>query len=534
MGWGGNTLGETNVPSGLSNVVAIASNGYDYPASTNPTAINLALKNNGTVTQWGTVSQAVPSNLSNVTAVAAGAFHALALRNDGSVVVWGETNIPAAQLPSGLTGLRSITAGFHHTAAVLSNGTVAAWGMNYPTIDYTMTNVPPGLSNVVMVSAKALHTLALRNNGTVVAWGYNQTGQTNVPAGLSNVITVAAGAGHSMALKQDGTVAVWGAVTALPGLDRVSAIGAGWDHCLAVRSGRLLPFFVQQPVSKIELPGTPVTFTALGLGLAGVKYQWQFNGVNLTGQTNESFSTTNAGNYTVVISTGAGSITSSVAGLTLIAAPVITNTIPLAPSTNWITNSFGTTINLQVQATALGMVQHPIRYQWFTNGIAITGATNSQYLRATAWYPLWQTNPLDADYTVKVWNPVGTNQSATWTMRVISLPKEGSTVAWGDNSDGQIEYPDLTNTLAIAAGEYHSVAVKEDGTLTQWGSYSADGIVTYPVGSPPAYTNLIAVAAGAEHDIGLKADRMQWQIMSRQILLESQRSLRDGITTLHC
>jgi alpha-tubulin suppressor-like RCC1 family protein len=511
-GWGGNALDETNIPPGLSNVVTLTANGYDYTASPSPTAINLALKTDGTVTQWGTVLQAVPANLSNVIVIAAGAFHALALRNDGSVVVWGETNLPAAQLPVGLTGVRSIAAGFYHTVAVLSNGTVGVWGINYPTIDYTMTNIPPGLTEVAVVSARALHTLALRRNGTVVAWGYNQFGQTNVPTGLSNVTMVAAGSGHSMALKHDGTVAVWGAVTALPGLNQVSAIGAGSDHCLAVRSGRLLPFFVQQPDAKIELPDSAVTFASVGLGLAGVKYQWQFNGVNLAGQTNANLTVTNIstnsiGGYTVVIATGAGALTSRVATLTLIGPPVITNAIPNPPSTHWFTNGVSAPLFLQVQATALETHRYPLRYQWFTNGGAIAGATNAYYTHPISWVPLWQAHPLEADYTVQVWNPVGTNQTGPWTVRVVSPPNAGSTVAWGNNDHGQSAYPvDLTNTLAVAAGEFHAVVVKEDGTLAQWGVYSIDGIVTEPVGAPPAHSNLVAVAAGAEHDLALKSD----------------------------
>jgi len=84
---GYNAYGQTNVPAGLSNVVAIAAGGYS----------SLALRNNGTVVAWGpelppTVSLImdkgiVPTGLSNVVAIAAGDRHSLALFNDGRTVI---------------------------------------------------------------------------------------------------------------------------------------------------------------------------------------------------------------------------------------------------------------------------------------------------------------------------------------------------------------------------------------------------------------------------------------------------------------
>jgi len=44
-------------------------------------------------------------------------------------------------------------------------------------------------------------------------------------------------------------------------------------------------------------------------------------------------------------------------------------------------------------------------------------------------------------YSVKVWKPVGTNEAGLWSIRVISPIKAGSTVAWGHNRHGRIEYP---------------------------------------------------------------------------------------------
>jgi hypothetical protein len=79
VAWGADDFGQTNIPSGLSNVVAIAAGG----------AHALALKEDGSVVAWGGLTN-VPPGLSNVMNVAAGTSHSLALKNDGTVVAWGD------------------------------------------------------------------------------------------------------------------------------------------------------------------------------------------------------------------------------------------------------------------------------------------------------------------------------------------------------------------------------------------------------------------------------------------------------------
>ena len=72
VGWGNNFSGQTNIPSGLTNVVAIAA-GYGH---------SLALTAEGRVVGWGNNDYGqtnIPSGLSNVMAIAAGYFHSLAL-----------------------------------------------------------------------------------------------------------------------------------------------------------------------------------------------------------------------------------------------------------------------------------------------------------------------------------------------------------------------------------------------------------------------------------------------------------------------
>jgi len=233
--WGASYIGQTFVPPGLSNVVAISA-GYDF---------SMALQKNGTVIAWGdnTFNQTnVPAGLNAVVGIAGGQKHAMALKSDGTVAVWGANFFHQTNVPPTLTNAVAIASGGSHCLAVRSDGTVAAWGYN----GSGEATVPAGLSNVVAVAGGNLHSLALKNDGTVVGWGYDGDGEIDVPPGLNNVVAIAAGEYHSLALKNDGTVVAWGfnldgETNVPPGLNRVLGIAGGGYHSLAVRSnGRVV------------------------------------------------------------------------------------------------------------------------------------------------------------------------------------------------------------------------------------------------------------------------------------------------------
>jgi hypothetical protein len=283
VAWGDNSLGQRNIPSDLTNAVAVAA-GASH---------NLALRENGTITAWGENSYGltnVPVDLTNVIAVAAGIYHNLALRSDGTLVSWGssldgETNFPPGltnivsisagngfsvalkgdgtvlawgfggndetKVPTNLTGVISISTYFSHTLALKRDGSVTAWGWN----GYGQNNVPLELTNAIAVAAGGAHSLALTADGTMMAWGYNHYGQTNVPPGLANVIAIAAGENISLALKADGTVVEWGydgdGETNVPvGLTNVVAIAGADGHSLALM-GRPLPTSVAALLNPI-------------------------------------------------------------------------------------------------------------------------------------------------------------------------------------------------------------------------------------------------------------------------------------------
>jgi alpha-tubulin suppressor-like RCC1 family protein len=477
VGWGNNVVGQLDMPAGLSNAVSVvAGGGQSLALRSDGTAVawgqngfgqgavppdltglamlaagwqfDVALRTNGTVTAWGYNAPSlgytltnVPANLTNARVVSAQALHTLALRADGSLVAWGyDSGSGETQVPAGLTNLTAIAAGYQHNLAVRQNGTVAAWGNNAS----GQCTVPSGATNVWDVAAGIAHSLALRRDGTVVAWGGNSLGESTVPGGLSNVVAIAAGGDptvpsrYSVALRSDGTVVAWGTgetLQTLGGLSNVVALAAGADHALAVRTGPPHPVFRLQPADQYQLAGGTATFTALGEPTAGIRYQWQFQGADLPGATNASFTLANtqAGNqgaYRAVASNVYGGVASTNAQFRLVVAPLI---LAKSPATNPVAYYQGD-VALGVTVSSAGQDNgFPLSYQWRRNGTNIAGATAASYTFAA--------EQLDA-YSVTVSNAAG-NATANWQVAGINY--------------GSLPYYLATNTAAYAAGRSGSV-----------------------------------------------------------------------------
>ncbi|HIJ88177.1 MAG TPA: hypothetical protein HPP97_10945, partial [Desulfuromonadales bacterium] len=219
------------------------------------------------------------NGLPEISAVAGGGGHSVALAKDGTVWTWGlnmygqlgigsTVNSPVPAKVSGLNGVVAISAGMHHVMALKNDGTVWAWGNNSGSLgNGTLTGslVPVqmiGLSGITAVSAGAIHSVALKNDGTVWACGYNNYGEVGngtttsvytpvqVP-NVSGVTAISAGQYITMILKNDGTAWAWGSnydgelgngtnvrslVPVQPtGLADVKAIAAGSSHSMAVK-----------------------------------------------------------------------------------------------------------------------------------------------------------------------------------------------------------------------------------------------------------------------------------------------------------
>jgi hypothetical protein len=56
----------------------------------------------------------------------------------------------------------------------------------------------------------------------------------------------------------------------------------------------------------------------------------------------------------------------------------------------------------------------------------------------------------------------------------LAVRSDGSIVTWGDNQQGQCTVPEgVTSVVALAGGGVHSIALNADGTVSAWGGDSA-------------------------------------------------------------
>ena len=84
----------------------------------------------------------------------------------------------------------------------------------------------------------------------------------------------------------------------------------------------------------------------------------------------------------------------------------------------------------------------------------------------------------------------------------LAVKDDSTVVAWGDDSQGQCDPPaGLSNVIAVAGGGGHTIALKADTTVSAWGN-DWDGQCDFA----PSLTNIVAIAAGNAHTLLLQGD----------------------------
>jgi alpha-tubulin suppressor-like RCC1 family protein len=380
--------------------------------------------------------------------------HTLYVADDGTVRGWGSNQY--GQLGNGASGVNQVTevtvttnwsldaivaidAGRGHSIALKADGTVWTWGSDTNGElgdDVTQANKSTpvqvlGLSGVVAIAAGSYHNLALTCNGTMWSWGQDTFGQLGNDATLANQFTpvatgasycraIGAGAYHSLAVRYDGYVYAWGynaygqlgdgLTTNLPTPTLLST--TSFNNMIAVDGGYL---------------------HSVGLQANGVAYTWGYNGLGQIGNgTTTSPQLTPYGAIGGVVSIAAGEHHTAV--------------------------TRGNGDMYSVGYDAYGQLGDSAA---FTNQSSYTlVSVTPSHKKVSAGGDFGDhTLILQGDGTV---NSVGKDNSG-------QLGDDASLT----NQPLLVTVAGLNNIVAIAAGDFHSLALRHDGVVLSWGQDSS-------------------------------------------------------------
>ncbi|HKW87721.1 MAG TPA: choice-of-anchor D domain-containing protein, partial [Candidatus Acidoferrales bacterium] len=179
---------------------------------------------------------------------------------------------------------------------------------------------------------------------------------------------------------------------------------------------RAAPSITTQPASQTVTAGQTATFGVVAAGTAPLNYQWNRNGVAISGAVSSSYmtpataSSDNGSTFNVMVSNAAGTATSNAATLTVNPAPAAP-AITTQPSNQTVTA--GQTATFTVTATGTG----PLGYQWQENSQTISGATAPSYTT-----PSTISSDSGSTFKVVVSNSAGTATSNAVTLTVNPAP----------------------------------------------------------------------------------------------------------------
>jgi parallel beta-helix repeat protein len=463
-------------------VTCIPASGSVFPAGTNVVVCTLVYGTN-TLTVTFTVTVLVPPYITSQPSI---------------ISVLANSN---ATMTVGMLGTAPMSYQWSFDGATIANATNStlivsnAQSINEGYYQVTLAN-NVGTATSQPIILRVLPSAALIVSGPV---------PVSVPAGNQAVFSadVIGSAPLTFQWYKDGALLA-GAVSSQLVIANAQAANAGTYQLLvsnflgaAVSPGATLtvlpvkPSFVLQPVSVAAVAGSSVAFESLAIGsddgLNPISYTWYFQASPIAGQTSPnlflaSITASNQGAYYVVASNSYGAVTSAIAQLTVYLPPSLQTGL-----SNQVVDE-GETILLSAGATGTP----PLSCSWNFNGTQLSNTSASLSLANI-------TPSQSGYYSVTVTNQYG---SISATAKISVFLPATPVMAWGDDSGGQTDVPaNLDNAVAIAGGDYHSVAIRHDGTLVAWG-FDDEGQIDVPTNSLP----FVSVAAGADHNLAIAED----------------------------
>jgi hypothetical protein len=310
-----------------------------------------------------------------------------------------------------------------------------------------------GFSNSISVSVVAAITATIANSG-------NNT----ICQGSSSILNVNTQVGNSIQWRLNGNP-INGATSVSYTATQAGAYTAfvtNGPSCNATSNSITLTI-VAGPNASISAAGS-TTFcqgsnVTLNVGnVAGASFQWLQNGSLILGESGTSYSATESGSYTALVTTAACAATSN----------AINVTVNSSPSSSIFAN--GPTTFCQGNSVVLNAPSGSgLSYQWFNNGNAIAGATSASY-----------TASVSGNYVVSLTQNGCSGNSPATTVTVTAPPSSNitvngnATVCQGNNvllsgpTAGNVSYQWSLNGSPIqgAVGLNYTASTSGNYTLT--------------------------------------------------------------------
>ena len=363
------------------------------------------------------------------------------------------------------------------TVAKTSGGaTITVWATNGTTAITSgmAASKANGTDFGVCIPGKAYtNTLYVSNDGdgtllTISSWTTNGPGFTftDNPSSVANGVKAPFKVIYLPSASGSNTVALV-INYSVPGAYTVNLAGSGTVNTPPVISA--------QPVSAVVTIGSMAILSVSNSGTGPFGYQWLKDGAILQGRTNSTvnfdpFQFTDSGSYSVVITNALGMTISMPASLS----------VPNAPLRTWGWNNYGQLGNGTTTDT-----NRPI--QVASNVVAASGG-NAHSLFVKANGTLWAMG-------LNRYGQLGNGTDSGYTAN--SLPVQVA-----------------SNVVAVAAGQYHSMFMKTDGTLWCMGENDSgqlgNGTTTDTNLPAQVASNVVAASGGNSHSLFVKADGTLW------------------------
>lgn len=243
----------------------------------------------------------------------------------------------------------------------------------------------------------------------------------------------------------------WATPTVQSGYDATNGIWNFFSQYLTTTQPT--PKIVAVPTNNIQPAGSSASFWVVATGAGPLQYQWQKNGTNLPGATNNWLTVSavtpadSGASFRAVVTNANGSATSSAATLT-VTIPTATFGITNQPASATVTA--GQSVTFSVTATSTGPA---LTYQWRKNGMGLPGATGASYT-----LPVALTSDSGAVFTVQIGGDTSGIGSVPATLTVLRAA----------GAPAILTHPARARTLAGQTGSYAVSAWSATPMTYQW------------------------------------------------------------------